>query len=141
MGHPGDRIGTAGESSEDEEGRALVLATLTPEGRVGGGLGRADEVVLLAPDDHGHLQVVERVVVGWGKMHGLHAEGLHHAMVAKFLQSHDVDTILTGHVGPGMAHMLGTMGIQVLRMEGQSLEEAVASYEKASGVSVRTDHP
>jgi predicted Fe-Mo cluster-binding NifX family protein len=97
--------------------RMVILATLTGKDTVGGGFGRADRVAVARPQSEGGFQV-EEIEVGWGEKHDQHADGLHHAMIAKFLQEQAVDKVVTGHMGEGMRRMLGSMKISVVESEG-----------------------
>ena len=95
----------------------VILATLAGKDTVGGGFGRADRVAVARLQQSGGFQV-EEIEVGWGEKHDHHADGLHHAMIAKFLQEQGVDTVVTGHMGDGMVRMLGSMKIRVVQQEG-----------------------
>ena len=104
----------------------VILATLIAEDAVGGGFGRADHVAIARQRGDGGFDV-ERIDVGWNAKHDQHADGMHHAMIAKFLQQQAVDTVVTGHMGEGMQRMLASMKIRVVQGEGplaQALDQA-----------------
>lgn len=101
-----------------------ILATLLAEKTVGGGFGKADRVAVAQATGDGSFRV-EEIDVGWREKHDQHADGLHHAMIAKFLQDKDVDTVVTGHMGEGMVRMLASMKIRVILAEGD-LDDALA---------------
>ncbi len=106
----------------------VILATLADPETVGGGFGRADRVAVARLEDGGRFQV-EEIEVGWGEKHDQHADGLHHAMIAKFLQEQAVDTVVTGHMGEGMQRMLGAMKIRVVQMVGPLSDVLKAASE------------
>lgn len=110
----------------------VILATLTDQGRVGGGFGRADRVAIARLQAEGGF-AVEEIDVGWDQKHDQHADGLHHAMIAKFLKEQAVDKVVTGHMGGGMAQMLASMKIQVVEAEGPLDEVLHAAAETHSG--------
>jgi predicted Fe-Mo cluster-binding NifX family protein len=102
-----------------------VMTTLAPGGTVGGGLGRASQVALATVTD-GRIDAWEEVPVGWDRLHDEGTEGSHHARIATFLKEHDVEVVVTGHAGPGMQRMLGTMGLRlVMGGRGDAREAAV----------------
>ncbi len=107
----------------------VILATLTGTDTVGGGFGRADRVAIARLQREGGFQV-EEIHVGWGEQHDQHADGLHHAMIAKFLQEQAVDKVVTGHMGEGMQRMLSAMKIPVVQFQGP-LGEVLAQAAEA----------
>jgi predicted Fe-Mo cluster-binding NifX family protein len=92
----------------------VILATLIGDGMVGGGFGRAERVALIRLGADGAEPEVRYHDVGWGTAHERAPEGVHHANIARFLKAESVDTVVTGHMGPGMQRMLASMGIRVL---------------------------
>jgi predicted Fe-Mo cluster-binding NifX family protein len=88
----------------------IVCVALGSDGSVGGGWGRADRVAVARVSD-GAIASWEEFDVGWGKSHDAGPEGQHHARIARFLMDHAVETIVTGHIGPGMVQMLAGMKI------------------------------
>ncbi len=89
-----------------------ICITVTPDGHVGGGWGRAERVAV-AKVTEGRIDTWEEFAVGWGRMHAEESEGLHHARIVKFLQEHQIQTVIAGHMGPGMQQTLAKMGITV----------------------------
>ena len=99
---------------------------------VGGGLGRA-QTMAVASVDQGQITSWEEFEVRWDLSHdqpvggGLtigerpdvpgrephSSHGSHHARIVSFMKEHQVDAVVTGHVGPPMAHTLDLMGITV----------------------------
>lgn len=104
-----------------------VLLTLRPDGSVGGGLGRAPLVAVATVDDAAIVDWQEHPV-GWDVAHDEGTEGAHHARIVRFLKEHQIDVVATGGCGPGMARMLGTMGIRLVTgVEGDAGATAVAA--------------
>ncbi len=89
-----------------------VCITVTDDGQVGGGWGRADRVAVAKVTD-GRIESWEEFDVGWGRLHDAGPEGMHHARIAKFLQEHQIETVIAGHMGPPMQETLKKMGIAV----------------------------
>jgi len=90
-----------------------VAIAVTPDGMVGGGWGKARDVAL-ATVENGAIQDWHVEHVEWDRLHDEGGEGQHHARIARFLLDHQVNQVITGHMGPGMEHMLGRMGIQIV---------------------------
>lgn len=68
----------------------------------------------------------EEFDVGWGTLHDAGTEGSHHARIARFLLDHEVEAEVAHHMGPGMEHMLGKMGLTVrLGETGDAKDAAV----------------
>ncbi len=104
-----------------------ICITVTPDGHVGGGWGRAERVAVAKVTD-GRVDSWEEFDVGWGRMHNEESEGLHHARIVKFLQEHKIETVISGHMGPGMQQTLSKMGITVrLGAAGRAREVVLAS--------------
>lgn len=106
-----------------------VLVTLSPEGTVAPGLGRA-KVVAVANVQDGRVAGWQEHAVGWDTAHDEGTEGSHHARIAKFLREHEVEAVVTGRVGEGMVRMLGTMGIRLVTdAVGDARDAAVSAAQ------------
>jgi predicted Fe-Mo cluster-binding NifX family protein len=106
---------------------AHVLVTVSPDGTVAPGLGRA-KLVAIATVQDGRVSSWQEHAVGWDAAHDEGTEGAHHARIAKFLREHEVDAVVTGKAGPGMVRMLGTMGVRlVMDVTGDARDAAVAA--------------
>lgn len=90
----------------------VVCLTRLPDGAAGGGFGRAHEVVVAHLAD-GKIDGQQVHEVRWDELHDQRADDLHHADIARFLKAQGVELVATGHMGPGMVRMLGSMGIEV----------------------------
>jgi len=113
----------------------IVCVATTPEGDVGGGWGRADQVAI-ARVTGGRIDAWQEIETGWNALHDQGTEGSHHARIARFLREHEVQCVVAGHMGPGMQQMLGQMGISVVMgAQGSARDAAVAaaSVTAASG--------
>jgi len=90
---------------------------------VGSGLGRAATIAIADVED-GQIRSWEEFGVRWDLSHDQPAvavgagagtsHGSHHARIVSFMREHHVQVVVTGHVGPPMAHTLDLMGIAVL---------------------------
>ncbi|PVU81481.1 hypothetical protein DDP54_16535 (plasmid) [Cellulomonas sp. WB94] len=89
----------------------IVCITVSEDGRAGGGWGRAHRVALATTSD-GTITDWRDVEVGWDTAHDEGTEGSHHARIARFLIDNHVEAVVTGHMGPPMSRMLGTMRIR-----------------------------
>ena len=81
--------------------------------QVGGGWGRAQRIAIATVEDGAVTSWAEHDV-RWDLAHDEGTEGSHHARVVRFLRDNGVQVVATGHMGPPMARMLGTMGIQAV---------------------------
>ena len=103
----------------------IVCLPVTPDGLVGHSWGRADRVAL-ADVGEGGVESWREVEVGWDALHDAGTEGSHHARVARFLREHGVEAVVASHMGAGMEHMLGKLGIAVrLDAAGPAREAAL----------------
>ena len=89
-----------------------VCIPVTEDGLIDPSWGRADRVAVAAIAD-GRIASWEELVVGWGGLHDSAGEGEHHARIARFLQTHDVQAVVAGHMGPPMQNMLAKMRIEL----------------------------
>lgn len=90
----------------------IVGVTITPDGDVGGGLGRARTMAVADVRD-GEVVTWTEIDVGWGDLHGSGPEGAHHARIVRFLREHGVECVVTSGLGDGMRHTLGKLGVAV----------------------------
>lgn len=99
--------------------REMTLClTITPDGNVGGGWGRANTVAIATVSD-GAVTAVETIEVGWNALHDEGTEGSHHARIVRFLRDHNVTDVVTSHMGDGMQNTLTKLGIALrLGMSG-----------------------
>ncbi|MEZ5095927.1 MAG: NifB/NifX family molybdenum-iron cluster-binding protein [Nocardioides sp.] len=91
----------------------IVCVAVDDQGYVGHGWGRADQVAI-AEVQGGEVCSWTEYDVGWGDLHGTGPEGQHHARIVRFLREHDVESVVVGHMGQGMQHTLGKMGLRVV---------------------------
>ncbi len=92
---------------------ALSLVGSAEGSQVGGGWGRAQRIAIATVEDGSVTRWAEHDV-RWDLAHDEGTEGSHHARVVRFLRDNGVQVVATGHMGPPMARMLGTMGIQAV---------------------------
>jgi predicted Fe-Mo cluster-binding NifX family protein len=106
---------------------ALSLVGPAQPAEVGGGWGRAQRVAIATVEDGTVTDWVEHDV-RWDLAHDEGTEGSHHARVVRFLRENAVQVVATGHMGPPMERMLGTMGIRaVTSASGDPRTVAVAA--------------
>lgn len=108
---------------------ALSLVGPAEPAEVGGGWGRAQRIGIATVVDGAVTDWVEHDV-RWDLAHDEGSEGSHHARVVRFLMENGVEVVATGHMGPPMARMLGTMGIRaVTGVSGDPRQVAVAAAQ------------
>lgn len=90
----------------------IVGVTTTPDGTVGGGLGRAQTVAVAEVHDGAVLSWTP-VDVGWGDLHGTGPEGTHHARIVRFVREHGIECVVTSGLGEGMRNTMGKLGVVV----------------------------
>ncbi|WOP19981.1 NifB/NifX family molybdenum-iron cluster-binding protein [Raineyella sp. LH-20] len=102
-----------------------IAIPVTADGQVEPRWGRAP-MVAVATVESG--QVTDWVVhqVGWDVAHDQGTEGSHHARIVRFLRENAVEAVVVDHMGQGMLHTLGKMGIPVLPARAADAREAVA---------------
>lgn len=111
----------------------IVCIPITQDGFVDSGWGRADRVAI-AKVNAATIDAWQEFDVGWGRLHDSGPEGGHHARIASFLKGHGVETVIAGHMGPPMEHMLGKMGIEVhLGATGRASEAVLGALNDHRG--------
>lgn len=107
----------------------IVCVALTGEGTAGQGWGRADRVAVAEVSD-GAISSWQEYDVGWGATHDDGTEGAHHARIVRFLRDHAVEAVAAGHMGGGMQHTLGLLGVTVrLGAAGDPREAALRTAD------------
>jgi predicted Fe-Mo cluster-binding NifX family protein len=103
----------------------MIIAVNVVGGLVGSGLGRAATIAVADVEDS-QIRSWEEYEVRWDLSHDQPAQpltvgtrpdashGSHHARIVSFMKEHGVQVVVTGHVGPPMAHTLDLMGITVV---------------------------
>ena len=86
--------------------------TLSPQGTVTGGLGRA-QLVAVAHVRDGVVEQWAEHHVGWGDLHGTGPEGTHHARIVRFVREHGVECVVTSGLGEGMRTTMAKLGVTV----------------------------
>jgi len=104
----------------------IFCIPVTSDGQTGGGWGRAQRVAFASVSD-GQITDWQELEVGWGSSHDEGTEGSHHARIARTLIDHKVEAVVTGHMGPGMVRMLGTMKIHVVQGASGDARAAVGA--------------
>lgn len=108
---------------------STVVALSLVGTQVGGGWGKAQRIAIATVDD-GTITDWTEHDVRWDVAHDEGTEGSHHARVVRFLRDNGVQVVATGHMGPPMARMLGTMGIRaVVDLAGDPREAALAAAQ------------
>jgi len=90
----------------------IVCIPVTANDEIDAGWGRAARVAVAEVLD-GAITRWEPIDVGWDALHDSGTEGSHHARIARFVQDHGVQVVVTGHMGPPMANMLERMQVGV----------------------------
>ncbi len=102
----------------------IVCMPVQANGQVGDGWGRAHDVAV-ARVEGSEVQDWTEYPVRWDELHDQGGEGQHHARIARFLMDHGVERVISGHMGPGMKHMLDKMNIStVLDVRGEARDIA-----------------
>ena len=107
----------------------MIIAVNIVGDLVGGGLGRAQSIAV-ADVQQGQIVAWDEVAVGWDVSHDQPGtdHGSHHARIVAFMREHHVDAVVTGHIGPPMAHTLDLMGIVLFTdVEGPARQAAMAA--------------
>jgi predicted Fe-Mo cluster-binding NifX family protein len=119
-----------GRGTGHDGGVSTVIALSLVGSQVGGGWGKAQRIAIATVEDGAVTGWVEHDV-RWDIAHDEATEGSHHARVVRFLRDNDVQVVATGHMGPPMARMLGTMGIRaVVDAAGDPREVALTAAQQ-----------
>lgn len=95
--------------------------------QVGGGFGRARALAVATVTD-GSITDWQEHDVRWDVAHDEGPEGSHHGRIVRFMREHQVDTVVTGHMGPPMQNTLAKLGLRVvLEASGDARAAAVAA--------------
>ncbi len=107
----------------------IVLVNVTPDGKVGGGWGRAPRIAVAEVADGAVTNWTEHDV-GWDRLHDEGGEGSHHARIVRFVRENGAEMIVTGHMGPPMQNTLDKLGVRlVLGAAGDARAAAVAAAQ------------
>ena len=108
-----------------ERGRTVCVNIIGDQ--VGGGFGKALALAVATVED-GSVTDWQEFDVRWDVAHDQGGEGSHHARIVRFMREHDVDTVVTGHMGPPMQNTLAKLGLRVvLEASGDARAAAVAA--------------
>jgi len=103
----------------------MIIAVNIVGNLVGTGLGRAATIAVADVEDS-QIRSWEEYEVRWDLSHDQPSQlltigsrpdashGSHHARIVSFMKEHHVQAVVTGHVGPPMAHTMDLMGIRVV---------------------------
>ncbi len=98
----------------------IACIPVTPDGQVAHSWGKA-RTVAIAKIEAGALASWRTEDVGWDVSHEVGTPGSHHALVARFIRDHAITTVVAGHMGEPMQHMLTKLGVRVrLGAEGDA---------------------
>ncbi len=107
----------------------IVCVNVAPDGRVGGGWGKAPRVAVAEVVD-GRVTAWAEHDVAWDRLHDEGGEGSHHARVVRFVREHGAQVVVTGHMGPPMQHTMAKLGLRVvLGATGDARAAAVAAAQ------------
>lgn len=113
------------------QGTTVVCVNLAPDGQVGGGWGKAHRVAVAEVGEGRVLGWTEHEVA-WDVSHDEGTEGSHHARIVRFLREQQAGVVVTGHMGPPMAHTLELMGVRVvLGAQGDARAAVLAAVAQA----------
>jgi predicted Fe-Mo cluster-binding NifX family protein len=105
----------------------IVGVTVSPQGTVAGGLGRAQRVAVADVRD-GVVEQWAEHHVGWGDLHGTGPEGTHHARIVRFVREHGIECVVTSGLGEGMRTTMAKLGVDVRTdLVGDARAAAVAA--------------
>ncbi|MHB0927903.1 MAG: NifB/NifX family molybdenum-iron cluster-binding protein [Candidatus Nanopelagicales bacterium] len=92
--------------------RTVVAATISPDGSIGGGLGKAHWMAIASVVD-GAITDWRVEEVRWDELHDEGGEGSHHARIVRFMRDHQVQDVVAAHAGPPMQNTLSKLGIRL----------------------------
>jgi len=109
----------------------MIIAVNIDGNQVGTGLGRA-HTMAVADVQQGEIASWDEVEVGWDVSHDqAPSHETHHARIVSFMRENHVEAVVTGHLGPPMAHTLSLMGIALFAgASGPARDAALAAAEQ-----------
>lgn len=111
----------------------VVCVPVNVDGSIDPRWGRADRVAIVRTTAQ-EITGWEEIEVGWSTLHDTGGEGAHHARVARLLIDYGVEAVVADHMGGGMLHMLGRMGISLhLGAAGDARKAVVAALADQPG--------
>jgi len=103
----------------------MIIAVNVTGDNVSEGLGRA-QTMAVANVENGQIDSWQTYNVRWDLTHDLPSgHGAQHARITEFMTEHEVDAVVSGHVGPPMVYALSQMGIGVLQEAEGDARQAV----------------
>lgn len=106
-----------------------IAIPVTADGHVEPRWGRAPMVAVATREDDQRISDWVVHQVGWDVAHDEGTEGSHHARIVRFLRENEVDAVVVDHMGAGMQHTLGKMGIPILPALSDDSRRAVELAE------------
>lgn len=91
----------------------IVATPVDAHGNSAGAWGRAHWVAVGEVVD-GAVRAWQVHEVAWDELHDSGTHGSHHARIVRFLREHAVEAVVVGHMGAGMQHTIGKMGLPIL---------------------------
>jgi predicted Fe-Mo cluster-binding NifX family protein len=111
----------------------IVCVAVADDGTVAQRWARAERVALADVTPAG-IESWREIDVRWADLRETGSEGRHHARVARFLRENQVGAVAARHMGAGMEHMLGKLGVAVrLGASGNARQAALHAAESAPG--------
>ena len=115
---PGTAADTAGP---------MILGINVASDQEGGGLGRA-HTMAVATIANGRIVNWDEIEVRWDLSHDHNGEGRHHATIVRFMREHNIQVVVSGHMGPPMANTLRKLGVvPLVGAEGPAQDVALAA--------------
>ncbi len=92
---------------------------------VGSGLGKAHTMAVATITDN-TIVSWDEYEVGWDALHGQGPEGTHHARIVRFMREHNIDVVITGHMGAPMLNTITKLGVKpVIDIIGDARQAAL----------------
>ena len=116
----------------------FIAIPVTPEGMIDSRWGRARQVAIAHVGDDNKLISWTVHTVRWDELHDEGGHGKHHARIVRFLRDNMVDAVMVGHMGQGMVHTIGKMGLVIVMGasgDGRVLAQRMANDIRASSAS------
>ncbi|MDN6657974.1 MAG: dinitrogenase iron-molybdenum cofactor [Acidipropionibacterium jensenii] len=110
-----------------------LMIPVRPDGSVEPRFGKAPMVGVAQVDADGTIHQWTSYRVDWDRLHDTGSEGSHHARIVTFLREHEIDAVVTTHVGHGMQRTLASMGLPILTATSPDARGSVSAAAAGLG--------
>lgn len=106
------------------DGAMILTVPVAADGRVDARFGKATTMAVAKVED-GELTDWQAHEVGWDVLHDQSEHGQHHARIVRFVRDQQIERVVFAHMGQGMIHVMGKMGLTLVQVDQMDAKQAV----------------